>query len=235
MYSATALRALRGILWFGMRLGFMIGWCAAASAACVPIPPPPAATGSSNGVQAAAWATEAAALTGAQVAAEHAALNAPPFPTYCGGDYDHECDVGPVRDDRRGGTEGMTLGEARSHALMYVNGMRSLNGVGLVELDDALTAFAQEGSEQLARDHKPHGHIEARRDDCRSCSENQGDPNGWRAGPVDKQIDEIIAGFMAEGPGGGHHDNMLDRRWSRLGVGIANAGETMYFTIDFAP
>jgi uncharacterized protein YkwD len=52
---------------------------------------------------------------------------------------------------------------------------------------------------------------------------------------VGRQIDEILALMMDEGPGGGHHDNMLDPRWTRLGVGITNPGGEAYVTTDFAP
>jgi hypothetical protein len=41
--------------------------------------------------------------------------------------------------------------------------------------------------------------------------------------------------MMAEGAGGGHHDCLMNRRWTRLGVGIVNPGGEMYLTIDFAP
>jgi hypothetical protein len=61
------------------------------------------------------------------------------------------------------------------------------------------------------------------------------DPRGWRPGPVGRQIDEILALMMDEGPGGGHHDDMLDPRWTRLGVGITNPGGEAYVTTDFAP
>jgi hypothetical protein len=118
---------------------------------------------------------------------------------------------------------------------MYINGMRSLHGVGLLELDDALTAFAQEGSDRLARDHRGHGHIIEQQATCPGCGENQSDSRGWRPGPLGRQIDEILALMMDEGPGGGHHDNMLDPRWTRLGVGITNPGGEAYVTTDFAP
>ena len=118
---------------------------------------------------------------------------------------------------------------------MYINGMRSLHGVALVDLDDALTVFAQEGSDRLARDHRGHGHFIAQGAACPGCAENQSDPGGWRPGPVRQQIDEILAMMMDEGPGGGHHDIILDPRWTRLGVGLANPGGEAYLTTDFAP
>jgi uncharacterized protein YkwD len=174
-----------------------------------------------------------------QEAVKNEARNAPMRRTYCNGEYDHDCYTGRALSDpapaEPGGTDDMTLGEGRSHVLTYVNAMRSLNGVGLLDRDDTLTAFAQEGSEQLARDHRGHGHFVDRGADCPACGENQSDPRGWRTGPLGRQLDEILGQMMAEGPGGGHHDTLLSPRWTRLGVGIANPGGETYLTIDFAP
>ena len=211
----------------------------ASAVGCATAPGARDPTGASNNYGAAAYAAAVAgAVTAAQVAEQNAWENSPPRRTYCAGEYDHDCYLAavpvapaPNRDD----ADVMTLEQARNHTLTYINGMRSLHGVGLLELDDALTAFAQEGSDRLARDHRGHGHFIAEQANCPGCSENQSDPRGWRPGPVGRQIDEILASMMDEGPGGGHHDNMLDPRWTRLGVGITNPGGEAYLTTDFAP
>ncbi len=181
-----------------------------ASSACGPviqipgahIPPP---TGTSNAYDAIAYATTAGLLTADMEAAKHDAQNAPLRPSYCDGDYRNTCiggraysDPDPV-DDR----DEMTLAEARRHTLMYINGIRSLHGVGLLELDDGITEFAQDGSEQLARDHRAHGHIHDRQHQCLGCGENQSGTTGWRVEPVGRQIDEILGLMMAEGPAAG--------------------------------
>lgn len=207
--------------------------------ACASVPGARDPTGTSNNYGAAAYAAAVAgAVTAGQVAEQNALENEPPRRTYCAGEYDHDCYVAvvpiahaPSRDD----ADEMTLDQARSHTLTYINGMRSLHGVGLLELDGALTAFAQEGSDRLARDHRGHGHFVAEQAHCPGCGENQSDPRGWRPGPVGRQIDEILGDMIDEGPGGGHHDNMLDPRWTRLGVGITNPGGETYLTTDFAP
>jgi uncharacterized protein YkwD len=215
--------------------------CCAVLGGCVAVPgaSPPPATGTSSAYDAIACAAAAGGATAVQEAVKNEARSAPMRRTYCNGEYDHDCYAGralpapgPPEAD---GAGDMTLGEARSHVLAYINGMRSLHGVGLLERDDALTAFAQEGSEQVARDHRGHGHLVDRRDDCPGCGENQSDARGWRPGPLARQLDEVLELMMAEGPGGGHHDNLLDPRWTRLGVGVANPGGEMYLTIDFAP
>jgi uncharacterized protein YkwD len=213
---------------------------AASSGACVTIPGAhvPPSTGTSSAYDAAAYAAVAGGITAAEVAAQNAAQSEPPRRTYCNGEYDHDCYVSaapPAPASSRYEAEDMTLEQARSHTLTYINGIRSLQGVGLLELDDALTAFAQEGSDRLARDHRGHGHFIEQQASCPGCGENQSAPGGWRPGPVARQIDEILALMMDEGPGGGHHDNILDPRWTRLGVGITNPGGEAYVTTDFAP
>ncbi len=40
--------------------------------------------------------------------------------------------------------------------------------------------------------------------------------------------------MMDEGAGGGHQDNMLDAKMHRLGVGLVQDGDKLYFTNDFS-
>jgi hypothetical protein len=136
-----------------------------------------------------------------------------------------ECYAGP----------GMTLDEARDHALAIINIVRSADGLPPLNLDFALTAFAQSGAKQLARDHRPHGNIADRPTTCPGCDEVQSDPAGFPAGPVEQQIDGILDAMMREGPGGANHDVLVGRAWHRLGIGIVNPEGPMYLTIDVAP
>jgi uncharacterized protein YkwD len=224
-----------------MRLSWAIV-LTAGTMGCVAMPGAevPPSTGTSSASTAAAYAMVAGGATAAQLADQSAARSTPPRRSYCNGEYDHDCYNGPAlpaADPGLGALEDdeMSLAEARSHTLTYINAMRSLRGLALLELDDALTAFAQEGSDRLARDHRGHGHFIDERASCPGCGENQSGARGWRPGPVRRQIDEILAVMMDEGPGGGHHDNILDPKWTRLGVGITNPGGEAYMTTDFAP
>jgi hypothetical protein len=198
------------------------------------VPPP---TGTKNGYDAALYAVAAAEVTAIDEAEKGEARNAPLRPTACGPSYRETCNSGRALPDRdpEDDRDEMTPVEARRHTLMYINGLRSLRGLPLLELDDDLTEFAQDGSDQVARDHRPHGHFLDKGAQCPGCGENQSGSKGWRIEPVGRQIDEVLALMVAEGPGGGHHDNLFNPRWKRLGVGITNPGGEMYLTMDFAP
>lgn len=129
------------------------------------------------------------------------------------------------------------LDDARKYNLDKINAYRAMNGAGALVLDASLNDFAQAGSVELSQDHQPHQHFKTAYPTC-GCSvnaENQGDPNGWTVAPIHDQIDQILQLMMSEGPGGGHHDNIINPQWKRLGVGIVNPGAKLYFTNDFGP
>ena len=130
---------------------------------------------------------------------------------------------------------GTSIEEARAHALTILNLVRADSGVGPVALDFPLSVYAQEGSKRVARDHVPHAHILGNREACPLCGEAQSDPAGYPIGAIEEQIDNILNDMLSEGPGGGNHDLLVDPRWHRLGVGVANADGPMYLTLNLAP
>jgi uncharacterized protein YkwD len=125
-----------------------------------------------------------------------------------------------------------------------INAYRAGGGVGPVLYDAKISAFARAGSERLAQDHDPHAnfreHVDGAAGFGSRSAENQGDPSGVQALDTDalksgkKQIDTMLRLMMDEGPGGGHHDNMMNARFRRVGVGLAYAGGRMYLTNDFS-
>jgi uncharacterized protein YkwD len=124
--------------------------------------------------------------------------------------------------------------EARDYVLGYVNGVRKLNAVGPVERDEAVDAFAQAGSEELGDDHRQNRHMaEHVRELGTASAEVQGPPDGAPAGSLQDRIAEILLRWMAEGPGGMHHDVLLRPGWRKVGVGIASRAGRIYFTVDF--
>jgi len=124
--------------------------------------------------------------------------------------------------------------DAPAYVLHRINEIRVGANVPPLVLDADLSDYAEEGSDQLARDHRVNGHL---RDDPRvaQCGEAQGDPTGWPPGALKEQIDEILGTMMREGPGGSGHDNLIARDWRFLGVGIASPDARLYFTLDFVP
>ncbi len=128
------------------------------------------------------------------------------------------------------------------HCLDRVNYYRKKYKVPLLKLDDRISAFAYRGSIELMQNHMAHKHF---KDAGKSiwnygfngCSaENQGDSHGWPLrGDINSTIDDILKAMMDEGPGGGHHDNMVNPQYRRLGVGlILTSDKKLYFTNDFS-
>lgn len=126
-----------------------------------------------------------------------------------------------------------------------VNAYRAQKNLPPLLYDAKISAFATKGSERLSRDHTPHAnfadHIKSAPPGFGSRSaENQGDPSGVPALDADpvasgkKQIDLMLKMMMDEGPGGGHHDNMMNPRFRRVGVGLVYAGHKLYLTNDFS-
>ncbi len=58
------------------------------------------------------------------------------------------------------------------------------------------------------------------------------DPDPVKSGK--KQIDVMLKLMMDEGPGGGHHDNMMNPKFRRVGVGLVDVGGRLYMTNDFS-
>jgi hypothetical protein len=132
----------------------------------------------------------------------------------------------------------------RQHCLDQLNAYRMQNGSPPLQLSSALNDFAQAGSVELSMDHQPHQHfISASQDGSLFSSgfsggaaENQGDPNGWTPGPEAGAIDEILQAMMSEGPGGGHHDNIVSAQNHEVGVGLVeDSANRLFFTNDFSP
>jgi uncharacterized protein YkwD len=136
---------------------------------------------------------------------------------------------------------------AEAHNLARVNEYRTAAGLAPLTLDANLSAFARRGSIQLVSDHVPHGHFRSagssmwQQGFTGGAAENQGAPTGWpraAADPVQntkKQIDQILASMMAEGPSGGHHRNIMNPKAKRIGIGLVEDGSgKLYLTNDFS-
>ncbi|HEY8078247.1 MAG TPA: CAP domain-containing protein [Labilithrix sp.] len=128
-----------------------------------------------------------------------------------------------------------------------INDLRRRAGVAPLVLDARLEDFARAGSAQLMRDHVPHAHFQQAGSSLwnqgfqGNAHENQGANTGWPRAANDPnqneraQIDQILDAMMREGPGGGHHDAILDPKMKRVGVGLLEDGKgQLYLTNDFS-
>ncbi len=125
-----------------------------------------------------------------------------------------------------------------------VNAHRAKKSLPPLLYDAKVSAFALAGSEQLARDHTPHAHFAAKAKGSDAlgsrAAENQGDPSGVPAMDTDRvkngqrQIDVMLDLMIAEGPGGGHYDNIMNPKLRRIGIGLFYAGGKLYMTNDLS-
>ena len=130
-----------------------------------------------------------------------------------------------------------------------LNAYRKSAGVAPLKYDATMSAYAMDGSKQLSVDHTAHAHFLATSKDAMGpgkplgtkSAENQGDWNGVPelvAGDAiangKKQIDVMLKLMFDEGPGGGHHDNMLNPKMKRVGIGLFYSGGKLYLTNDFS-
>jgi hypothetical protein len=128
--------------------------------------------------------------------------------------------------------------------LDLLNEYRAHAGARPLLYDARISAFALSGSKQLARDHEPHAHFLAHAEGAPGfgsrSAENQGDPHGVPALASDRvtsgkqQIATMLKLMFDEGPGGGHHDNMLNPKYRRVGIGVYEPGGTLFLTNDFS-
>jgi uncharacterized protein YkwD len=128
--------------------------------------------------------------------------------------------------------------------LDLLNHYRAKGGVGPLLYDSKISAFALAGSKELARDHEPHAHFRRSAEGAPGfgsrSAENQGDPNGVPPQAAEatasgkKQIAIMLQMMFDEGPGGGHHDNMMNPKLRRVGIGVYEPGGTLFLTNDFS-
>jgi hypothetical protein len=141
-----------------------------------------------------------------------------------------------------GGGGGGMLDAHVQHNLDTLNMYRAQAGVGALVVDAQLSAFSTTASMMLESTGQAHGYFAAQANSgalwqqgfCSSAAENQAP--GWAVnGNEDATIDAILKAMMDEGPGGGHHDNILASQSTRVGVGlIVDAQQQLWFTNDFS-
>jgi uncharacterized protein YkwD len=132
---------------------------------------------------------------------------------------------------------------AMLHNLDALNAYRAMNGVPALAIDDQLSAFSLTAAMELKASGNAHEYFMKQAGSgqiwkqgfCNGAAENQA-PN-WpvTGGDVDSVVDKILKLMMDEGPGGGHHDNILDRTMTRVGVGLfVDDTNHLWFSNDFS-
>jgi uncharacterized protein YkwD len=119
--------------------------------------------------------------------------------------------------------------------LSELNRYRAQNGAGPLGLDSALSTFATAGNKQYSTVPIPHAHYMLKRvfekSFCNGSAENQA---GYQVTNAQETIRKILADFMAEGPGGSHHDNMINKTYTRIGISLLFKRNKLYLTNDFS-
>ncbi|MDB4965262.1 MAG: hypothetical protein JWN44_951 [Myxococcales bacterium] len=142
-----------------------------------------------------------------------------------------------------GGGGSSNAGANALHNLDVLNSYRAAAGVPSLAIDDQISAFSTTASMELKATNMAHGYFMQQGNSgelwnqgfCSGAAENQA-PN-WpvTGGDVDSVVDKILKAMMDEGPGGGHHDNILNRSMTRVGVGLlVDEYNRLWFTNDFS-
>ena len=128
--------------------------------------------------------------------------------------------------------------------LEILNQYREHEGVEPLRYSARISAFAIEGSKELALTHVPRADFAQRADGAPGfgvrAGENQSDPDGippLAADPLvsgKKQIEETLKLMYDESHGGKHFDNIVNPRFRRVGVGLYPSGGRLDLTNDFS-
>ena len=122
--------------------------------------------------------------------------------------------------------------------LTSLNNYRAQNQREPLVLDQKLSAFAQEATQEFVTTGTAHGRFARLAGQltqygfCNAAAENQ----GWGYAPDDPEptIRAILQGMMDEGPGGGHYENILNANHKRVGIGFLRNEDQIYLTNDFS-
>lgn len=134
-----------------------------------------------------------------------------------------------------------------AYNLQKLNSYRLKANMSPLNWDRKISAFALEGSKDLAKGYPPHDHFNKHVGPLlghpettgflSKAGEVQGD---WpRQHPDDQtnarlQIDKMISNMIAEGPSGGHYQQIMNPAFRRVGIALWKQGDRLYLTNDFS-
>ena len=110
------------------------------------------------------------------------------------------------------------------HCVDVINSYRERDGVPPLVRDPSIEAYAMEGARYDAENYDtcgPHCHFRTTGGGGVAIAENEipGWPLAWY-GSVNAIIEQGTQDMYNEGPGGGHHDNLVNPNFTRVGCGI---------------
>jgi len=133
-----------------------------------------------------------------------------------------------------GGDDGGGDSSAHAFCVEETNRYRAMHGRPAVLRSAALEAYANEGAREDF-DASPHAHFIRTNGGGIAFAENECPHWGLQAqggGDLHALVAACIEAFYAEGPGGGHYDNMMGN-YGALGCGIHEAGGSVTIVQDF--
>ncbi len=126
-------------------------------------------------------------------------------------------------------------GDALAFCVDEINTYRARAKKPALQRSPELESFAADGAKSDAAARQPHHHFSrvAYPHPYREMGENE-IPWWPRAqyGSVEEIIRAGLAGMWAEGPGGGHYENLVGK-FTQVGCGIHVAGDEVTVTMDF--
>jgi hypothetical protein len=96
----------------------------------------------------------------------------------------------------------------------------------------ALDAYASAGAQSDGQTHIPHGHYIGTAGGGVAMAENEDFMTDVNPSGMEQFVKNAIAQFWAEGPGGGHYQNMI-ANWTIMGCGIDVTNQTLTLVQDF--
>jgi uncharacterized protein YkwD len=109
------------------------------------------------------------------------------------------------------------------------NRYRATLGLAALTRSNSLEAYAAVGAREDGLAHVPHQHFKSTNGGGIASAENE--MNGFNQS-LHGLIEQGLAGMWAEGPGGGHYENMRGR-YSQLGCGVFVNGNEITVVQDF--
>lgn len=126
-------------------------------------------------------------------------------------------------------TSSTNLESELSFCVTETNRYRATLGLSPLTRSSALEAYAAVGAREDGLAHAPHQHFQSTNGGGIAFAENE--MNGSNQS-LHRLIEQGLAGMWAEGPGGGHYENMRGR-YSQLGCGVFVNGNEITVVQDF--